>query len=1389
MRTIRMMKVKQLSLMAVLMWANTGDFIYASDIRINFESAGDYANNFRHVTGSGTAVQTDPAAGEPDNDTVQLSTTGLTVTYDITPGDGATTRNLFGVPFSVVADVRFGTANNSFGVYFINPTNEAKAHLVLFNVNASGISDQFRFSADGNPLTSDAGTLKQTVMSDSGVTTDGKLNRIEIGYGVNAQNEPVLSLWAGTGSSSLVLTGQLAFASAGVGLRFTPRSLNDMGFDNLAIRPVPAVCPPPSIQSGSRLVRRLAAGEPQKVVVFGTSLTAGGIWAGQMQSWLTNTYAGALTLINSGLSGKNSKYGLEHLGSKVLIHKPDTVFIEFGMNDAFTNYTGADAVYNISVAQARSNLISMIDLILTNRPDTEIILQTMNPAWDSPGGSGISVTARPELPECYQTYRDIATERGLLLLDYYPAWKTLQLTDPEAFKSYVADGTHPNAAGYTAVALPFLKQRLIGEVRTASTNRTGLARLAADICIYGGSSAGVVAAVQTARQGKTCVLISPDLHFGGLTSSGLGWTDLGTDSTVIGGLAREFYKRVYLTYLDVARWVHETREAYLARSSLDPNDTTRQMFTFEPKVTQRIFEEMLAESGVTVLPGRLKRGGGGVTKDGTAIREIYTDDGRFLVRAGMFIDATYEGDLLAEAGASYTVGRETNALYSETINGIQTARATGNQITTGIDPYVIKGNPSSGHLPYVEADAGGADGAGDQRLQAYCYRMCLTDIATNRVMVAQPAGYREEDFELMLRAVEAGQTTFFKLSPMPNRKTDSNNSGGCSVDFIGGNYSLVGGWNYAEADYAQREQVQAAHRYYQQGFVWTLQNHLRVPVAIRSAWSSWGLPLDEFSDTGHWPFQLYVREARRMVSDYVITQHHVNQDAGTIADDPVGLAVYTMDSHNVQRYISASGYVRNEGDVQIAPAKGAYGISYRALVPKASEVSNLLVPVCLSASHIAYGSIRMEPVFMVLGQSAATAAAQALDDGVPVQQVNYTKLKNQLVAAGQILSKTVSSNSIGIVVDNADASGVTITGAWTASTASDGYWGANYLHDGNMNKGMCAVTFTPILPESRDYSVYLRWTSHANRATNALLQVVHSTGTNAFQVNQQINNGTWVKLLTTNFMAGTSGHVIVRNDGSSGYVVADAVCFATGLPSVSLVVPDPIASEVGADTAHLLVVRNGSIDLPLTVYYVTGGTATAGADYESLPGSVTIPAGAMSASIVVRPFADTLAEGDESVTISLVANIAYDLAAASLVEVTIRDRPFDAWRSARFTPTQLEDILVSGEYADPDGDRLSNAEEFVYGSDPRLPDAPAVSPTGRLVTETDQGTWFRIEYLKQTDGVICTVKRTASLIAPEWTTNDVSEEFYVPAINRFARQVPAGAFYPSQFLRLSVQLP
>jgi hypothetical protein len=523
-----------------------------------------------------------------------------------------------------------------------------------------------------------------------------------------------------------------------------------------------------------------------------------------------------------------------------------------------------------------------------------------------------------------------------------------------------------------------------------------------DVCVYGGTSAGVTAAIQTARMGKRCVLVQTEKRLGGLTSNGLGWTDVGS-AEAVGGLAREFYHRIHRHYQDPAAWQHETRASYVRRAGLVPDEKRQIMFTFEPRIALAEMQRMLKEVAVTTIPGRIARPKG-VIKENGRIRQLILEDGG-VITADQYIDASYEGDLLAEAGVSYTVGREPSSQYGETLAGIQAGRAHKNQLPHGISPYRIPNQPDSGRLPGINADAGGTDGKGDGRLQAYCYRMCLTDVASNRVMIARPADYREEDFELLFRAIEAGQKSrFFKLSPMPNRKTDSNNDAGISTDFIGGNYDLKEGWNYAEADYARRAVVDELHRRYQMGLVWTLQNHPRVPAAIRRSWANWGMPRDEFTENGHWPPGIYVREARRMTGDFVVTEHHVHQEPGHVAHDPIGMGGYNVDSHHVQRHITPEGFVLNEGDVQLAPARGPYGISYQSIVPRRDEAENLLVPVCLSASHVAFGSIRMEPVFMILGQSAATAAVLAIEDKVPVQKVHYTKLAAALRRDGQILS-------------------------------------------------------------------------------------------------------------------------------------------------------------------------------------------------------------------------------------------------------------------------------------------------------------------------------------------------------------------------------------------------
>jgi hypothetical protein len=512
-----------------------------------------------------------------------------------------------------------------------------------------------------------------------------------------------------------------------------------------------------------------------------------------------------------------------------------------------------------------------------------------------------------------------------------------------------------------------------------------------DVVVYGGTSAGVGAAVQAARMGQSVVLIEPGRHVGGLTAGGLGRTDIG-NKRAIGGVAREFYQRVHRHYRQSEAWTREAREAYIARTQGFVDDDA--MWGFEPRVAEKIFREMLAEAGVKLVCGQRLDLKSGVRKQGPRISEIAMESGQ--IYAGrMFIDATYEGDLMAKAGVSYTIGREANAQYGETLNGVEARCATQHQFNQPVDPWAIPGDAASGLLPGVHAGSPGADGQGDRRIQAYNYRMCLTDVPANRVPFPKPAGYDPQRYEIFLRYVEAGwRDVLGNHAAMPNRKSDTNNHGALSTDDIGMNY------DYPEADYATREKIAAEHRDYQLGLMWTVTNDPRVPADLRQRVAKWGLAKDEFSDNGHWPHQLYVREARRMVSDYVMTEHECR--GRRVAADSVGLGAYGMDSHNTQRYVDARGHVRNEGDVQVGVA-GPYPVSYRAIVPKAAECTNLLVPVCLSASHIAYGSIRMEPVFMVLGQSAAVAAVLAVSDGVDVQQVDYPRLRARLLKDAQIL--------------------------------------------------------------------------------------------------------------------------------------------------------------------------------------------------------------------------------------------------------------------------------------------------------------------------------------------------------------------------------------------------
>jgi predicted dehydrogenase len=514
-----------------------------------------------------------------------------------------------------------------------------------------------------------------------------------------------------------------------------------------------------------------------------------------------------------------------------------------------------------------------------------------------------------------------------------------------------------------------------------------------DVVVYGGTSAGIIAAIQAQRMGKSVALIEPSNHMGGLTTGGLGATDIG-NKAVIGGLARDFYRRIKQYYDNDAAWEYETRDRYNARNArYNPNDDT--MWTFEPHVASRVYLAMLEEADITPLTNARLDRTKGVKKNGPRIESITLQSGRRLV-GKMFIDATYEGDLMATAGVSYHVGREANSVYGETLNGVQPMlNVKLHRFTKPVDPFVQPGDASSGLLWGIQVRDLPPDGSGDKSVQAYCFRLCTTDVPENRRPWPKPADYDESRYELLLRNFEAGDRNV-PWNPifMPNRKTDTNNNHAFSTDYIGGSY------DYPEADYGTREKIIADHRSYQQGLLWTLANHPRVPQQIRDEFQRLALAKDEFVDSDNWPSQLYVREARRMIGPYVMTEHNCR---GTqVADDSVGMGAYGMDSHNCQRYVTPEGHVQNEGDVQVHGFE-PYAISYRSIIPKAEECINLLVPVCLSSSHIAYGSIRMEPVFMILGQSAATAAAIAIDQNINVQEVGYKTLGQKLRADKQVL--------------------------------------------------------------------------------------------------------------------------------------------------------------------------------------------------------------------------------------------------------------------------------------------------------------------------------------------------------------------------------------------------
>ncbi len=488
-------------------------------------------------------------------------------------------------------------------------------------------------------------------------------------------------------------------------------------------------------------------------------------------------------------------------------------------------------------------------------------------------------------------------------------------------------------------------------------------RLACDLCIYGGNAAGVIAALAAKKRGLRVVLLVNGDHVGGLTTGGLGYTDFG-DKRIVGGLAREFYRRLGAHYGTDEEWM------------------------FEPSAALKVLTDMLHEAGIKpVLFQYLDS----VEMAGKSIRSIRLQSG-LVVTSAFFVDATYEGDLMAKAGVACIVGRESNMVYGELLNGVQIREH--HQFLFPISPWRREGDPASGLLPGISAEPVAAPGTGDRKVQAYNFRMCLTR-KPDRIPFAKPAGYNPDEYELLARYLRAGwRDIFAKFDMIRGRKTDTNNHGAVSTDFIGRNH------DYPEAGYEARERIFQEHVTYQQGLLWFYANDERVPADVRHQMSQWGLVADEFSASGHWPPQLYVREARRMVSDYVITEF----DCRTYrrASDVIGCGAYGMDSHNCQRIV-LDGRVLNEGDVQVWINK-PYPISYRTVIPARESVNNLFVPLCLSASHIAYGSVRMEPVFMVLAESCAIAAALCVRHACTTHELPYAVLKPELELARQALA-------------------------------------------------------------------------------------------------------------------------------------------------------------------------------------------------------------------------------------------------------------------------------------------------------------------------------------------------------------------------------------------------
>jgi hypothetical protein len=649
-----------------------------------------------------------------------------------------------------------------------------------------------------------------------------------------------------------------------------------------------------------------------------------------------------------------------------------------------------------------------------------------------------------------------------------------------------------------------------------------------DICVYGGTSAGVIAAYTAKMQGKSVLLVEPTKRLGGLSSGGLGQTDIG-NKYAITGVARDFYRRVGQHYGKFEQW------------------------TFEPHVALNLFNEYIDRAKVEVwydyrlFSVKNQKGG---------IQEIVVENAIYpepktnrTIRAKVYIDCTYEGDLMAKAGVSYTVGREDNARYGETWNGVQVLDK--HQFPKGISPYKIPDDPGSGLLWGISEATLLPQGSCDKSVQAYNFRLCLTNDPANRIPITRPARYDSTKYELLLRQIAIEKPAHINwgvmhIADMPNHKTDINNKGGLSTDMIGMNFA------YPEADYDTRQKIIQEHVDYTKGFLYFVGHDPRMPQHLRNQMLAWGYPKDEYVDNDHFTPQLYIREARRMVGEYVMTQKNCEGDE--VAPDGIALAAYTMDSHNCQRLVvrnpeTGKMMVQNEGDVEIG-GFSPYPISYRSLVPRRTECTNLLVPVCHSATHIAYGSIRMEPVFMALGQAAATAAVLAVEKNAAVQEIDVPTLQNKLKS-----DPLADGSTPEILLDNdVTPNALTLTGNWRQEKGG-GKYALSQLVDDSKGTQSRSARFTPEVPKAGKYTVYVfnpypgggggnpaQYDGKmTGKATRTLLKIKAGKSTQNVELATQTQVNEWIQVGTYEFAKGGENFLEIANQGADGTVVADAV--------------------------------------------------------------------------------------------------------------------------------------------------------------------------------------------------------------------------------------------------------